>query len=345
MRRLWRRRAAGDRSAAGPEGSLFERARAGGVPLEIIDCCGGRSIPGAIWSAIGRSKRRFAASGRRWCIRTAARAACWAGRPPGRWACRRLSTPSTAHRSTRGRAGGRGGFSGLRTLGRPALPRPGQRGRRHDRSDGRRGRRPAGKVHHGLQRHGGRAVLAIGRASRARPAGVGLRARTRRDRQDRPAVQAQGPRRRDPGGPQWSMRPPSPNYGFSSSATACFAAALERQIAAAGLTGLLSVHRPGAARADSGADRGDGRGGPREPARRACPRVAAGVDAGQAGGKLRRGRRAEVVITGETGFLVPPRDVEQLAARLSLLGPIPPFATGWPRKAAGGSPTSFATNR
>ena len=73
----------------GPEGSLLERARAGGVPLEIIPALRRPIHP---WRdagrAIGKSKRRSGASGPTWCTRTAPRAECSAAPPPGRWACR-----------------------------------------------------------------------------------------------------------------------------------------------------------------------------------------------------------------------------------------------------------------
>jgi len=49
------------------------------------------------------------------------------------------------------------------------------------------------------------------------------------------------------------------------------------------------------------------------------PGAASGADRGQAGGQLRRGRREEVVISGETGFLVSPQDVYGLAAALKNL--------------------------
>ncbi len=118
----------------GPEGSLLERARAGGVPLEIIArTAPRRSIRGAIWLSYRRIKRSCAAFGPTWSTRTAPRAASWAARPPGRWACRhrphgtRRTVPSVPGQ------GGAAVVSGLRTLGRRALPCHGQRGRRHDR--------------------------------------------------------------------------------------------------------------------------------------------------------------------------------------------------------------------
>ena len=42
----------------------------------------------------------------------------------------------------------------------------------------------------------------------------------------------------------------------------------------------------------------------------------------------------EVVITGETGFLVPPRDAAVLAEKLKLLAADPACAHAWARRAA-----------
>ena len=73
----------------GPEGSLLDRARAGGVPLEMIPPCDAPSIPGATGKLLANQSGRFAAFGLTWCIRTVPRAECSAGPPPGRSACPR----------------------------------------------------------------------------------------------------------------------------------------------------------------------------------------------------------------------------------------------------------------
>ena len=67
---------------------------------------------------------------------------------------------------------------------------------------------------------------------------------------------------------------------------------LERQIAAAGLTGHFQLHRAGAAGADPAAAGRHGHRGSCQPSRRARPGAAAGPDRRQAGRQLRRGRGA-----------------------------------------------------
>ncbi len=146
----------------GPEGSLLERARAGGVPLEIIPQLRRPIRPWSDLRSYQRIKRRAASlSARR-------------GSHPQRQRrsagpCRRLVAggagrhphgPRRAVPSVPGQGSGTG-VSRLRALGRPAVSRDGERGRRHDRADGRCRRCPAGKIHHRLQRHGGRAVPSI----------------------------------------------------------------------------------------------------------------------------------------------------------------------------------------
>ena len=156
--------------ALGPEGSLLDRARAGGVPLAMIDpSCGGPSIPGATWCATAQIRSGAAAiSVPTSSIPTAPRAASSAAPPPGACAFRPSSIPYTGAVSSLPEQGGEILLPGLRTLGRAAMPRLGQRGRRHDRADGRRRRRPAGKVHDHLQRHGGRTAAGV-RAAAATP--------------------------------------------------------------------------------------------------------------------------------------------------------------------------------
>ena len=110
----------------GPEGSLLERARAGGVPLEIIDSLRRPIHP---WrdpaSYRQRSSRRFAASGPRWCTPTAPKAGML-----GRAAAWSLGVPAVdPHRPRRAvpcrsRAGGRGGFSRPANAGPPAAAMP-----------------------------------------------------------------------------------------------------------------------------------------------------------------------------------------------------------------------------
>lgn len=103
----------------GPEGSLLERARAGGVPLEIIPQLRRPIQPWNDLLSYGRIKsllRRFRPD----VVHThSTKAASWAGPPPGRSACRPSSTRFTAHRSIRGRAGGRGGCFGPANAGPP----------------------------------------------------------------------------------------------------------------------------------------------------------------------------------------------------------------------------------
>ena len=82
---------------------------------------------------------------------------------------------------------------------------------------------------------------------------LGLSAGTRRDRQDRPAVQAQGTRRRDPGGAKRDRR------GAERAFSVCRRRHLSRSAATADrrrrTERVFPVHRLGSAGADSGVDR------------------------------------------------------------------------------------------
>ncbi len=129
----------------GPEGSLLERARASGVPVEVLPALRRKIHPCAIGKATAQIKRAIrdfepdvvhTHSGKAGLLgRTAAHAL----------GCRRSCTRYTARRFIRIRAGGRGAVSRLRALRRTAMRRAGERGRRDDRFDGRRRRAPSGR--------------------------------------------------------------------------------------------------------------------------------------------------------------------------------------------------------
>ena len=156
----------------GPEGSLIERARAGGVPVEILDALRRPIHPWRDLMSYRRNQARAAAvsaGGGAYAQRQGRNAGSACGMVAGRAGC-----DSYGSRRALASVAGQGGatvFSGLRALGRQTLPRHGQRGRRHDRPDGFGRRGPARKVHHDLQRHGGRAVV-CGRANIANACGV-----------------------------------------------------------------------------------------------------------------------------------------------------------------------------
>ena len=119
---------------------------------------------------------------------------------------------------------------------------------------------------------------------------------------------------------------------------------LEQQIAAAGLTdyfqftGLVPPERI------PGVDRRDGHCGPRQSPRGPARVLPQALIAGKPVVSYDVDGAREVVISGETGFLVPPRNVDELAARLSSLRPIRRCATGLAKRAAGDSPTISATS-
>ncbi len=151
------------------------------------------------------------------------------------------------------------------------------------------------------------------RAQRARAGAAGARlpGGERGHRQNRPAVSPQGPRRRDSGGPRRRRRPAQRPF-LCLSAMACSAARLERQIAAAGLgdyfqfTGLVPPQRiPGLIAASDMIVHASLREGLARVLPQALiagkPVVSYDVDGAR-----------EVVLPDETGFLVPPRDVEAL---------------------------------
>ena len=74
----------------GPEGSLLGAGKGrGGAAGNHRRSSAGPSIPGATLVELLTDQRGdCAAFGPTWCIRTAPRAECSAGPPPGRWACR-----------------------------------------------------------------------------------------------------------------------------------------------------------------------------------------------------------------------------------------------------------------
>ena len=137
--------------ALGPEGSLLDRARAGGMPLELVPSLRRAIHPWRDWTSY-RRLLRVLGEFRPDVVHTHSakggilgRAAAWA-----------LGVPAIVHTvhgaplyAEQGR-GGVGVFLALRTLGRQALPRDGERGRRHDRPDGRRPHCAPGEIRHHL---------------------------------------------------------------------------------------------------------------------------------------------------------------------------------------------------
>ncbi len=235
----------------GPEGSLLERARAGGVPLAIIAVAAPADPSLARCRELSCEIKRALRGFRPDVVHTHSAK----GGMLGRAAACSLGVPAIVHtvhgapfhpyQSRRAQ----GLVSRLRTLGRAALPRLGQRGRRDDRPDGRGRRRPAREVHHDLQRHGGRAVSRSRRsiASRVRDelgytaehVVIGKIARLFHLKGHEDVIRAAAAGRR--------ARAATP--GSSSSATACCRRGSSGKIAAAGLaehfqfTGLVPPER------------------------------------------------------------------------------------------------------
>ena len=247
-----RRRAAGHRSAAGARGKPA-RARAA-QRRAAASCrtrCGARFIRCAMRRATlqikQRDPRRFGPTS---FTRTAARRACWVA-----WRRIALGVPAivhTVHGAPFHPYQGRGARALFRWCERYAAARcrrAGERGRRHDRSAGRGRRRAAREVHHHLQRHGSRAVSGRRRAPRARCASelgyrdehvvVGKIARL---------FHLKGHEYRD-SRRRAGRRTRSRNVRFLFVGDGILADAIREQVRRAGLESLLSIHRPGAARA------------------------------------------------------------------------------------------------
>ena len=235
-------------------------------------------------------------------------------------------------------------LSGLRALGRQAMPRHGQRGRRDDRVDGCRPAWPRAKS---LPRS-----TAAWRSSRfCRSAEH--RERVRRELGYRPEHVVIGKIARlfklkghdDVIRAARSVVDAEPNVRFLFVGDGMLRDRLERQIAAAGLTdhfqftGLVPPERiPELLAATDMVVHASLREGLARVLPQALiagkPVVSYDVDGAR-----------EVVIPDETGFLVPPRDVEALAAALKRLVADPALArTGSAKRAAGVSPTSSATS-
>ena len=137
--------------ALGPEGSLLDRARAGGVPLAILPSLRRAIHPWrdlVAYRAIGKALREFRPD----VVHTHSAK----GGILGRAAAWRMGVPAIVH-TVHGApfhpyqsAVGEIPLPRLRTVGREAMPWPCQRGRCHDRPAGRRRRGPAGEVHDDL---------------------------------------------------------------------------------------------------------------------------------------------------------------------------------------------------
>ncbi len=219
----------------GPEGSLVERARAGGLDLRIVPELQRSIHPWRDWSSYRRLLKLLARNPA--ANRPHAQLEGRHPGPRGRGPSRHSRRPHDPRRgvSLRPESARAPPLYRRREMGRPALPAADQRLRRHDRPLRAGRHRAARAVRHDLQRHGGRAVLESAASAGSRPRGTGIPARARRHHEGGAAVSSQGTRIRDRGGRK-RRATDIPTCGSCSSATASSAASSKSQIARAGLS-------------------------------------------------------------------------------------------------------------